>query len=110
MTLAHQVDLSEPLGLPPCAPSQPVNGASDEVVAEARAQWVATKRSAWYHADGGPALFQEARVGRGRRIQIVDPTHVEGPRETGTSEGSGGVPNDDGTRCRGDKWATWRPL
>jgi hypothetical protein len=56
--LEHHADLSEPLGLPPCEPSQPVKvrqrasrravkGAIDEAEAEARAQWVATKLVAW---------------------------------------------------------------
>jgi hypothetical protein len=49
-------------------------------------------------------------VGRGRRIPIVDTTHVEVPLETGTSECRGGVKNDDGTRSRGDTWATLRTL
>jgi len=35
---------------------------------------------------------------------------VEVPLETGTSEGSGVVQNDDGTRSRGYTWATWRTL
>src|SRR4029453_1733073 len=119
--LEHHADLSEPLGLPPCEPSQPVKvrqrasrravkGAIDEAEAEARAQWVATKLVAWYNAAVGPSLLQDAPVGRGRRLHIVDTTHVEVPLETGTYECSGVVKNDDGTRSRGDKLATLRTL
>ena len=56
--LEHHADLNEPLGLPPCEPSQPikvrqrasrraVKGAVDEAEAEARAQRVSTKLVAW---------------------------------------------------------------
>jgi hypothetical protein len=119
--LEHHADLNEPLRLPPCEPSQPVKvrqrasrravkGAIDEAEAEARAQRVATKLVAWYNAHVGPSLLQYARVGRGRRIHIVDTTHVEVPLETGTYECSGVVKNDDGTRSRGYKLATLRTL
>ena len=119
--LEHHADLNEPLGWPPCEPSPPikvrqrasrraVKGAVDEAEAEARAQRVSTKLVAWYNAHVGPSLLQYARVGRGRRIPIVDTTHVEVPLETGTYECSGVVKNDDGTRSRGDKLATLRTL
>jgi hypothetical protein len=121
VALEHHANLSEPLGLPPWEPSQPVKvrqrasrgavkGAVDAAEAEARAQWVATQRMAWDNAHVGPSLLQYARVGRGRRIPIVDTTHVEGPLATGTSECSGVVKNDDGTRSRGYKLATLRTL
>jgi len=54
--------------------------------------------------------LQYARVGTGRRIHIVDTTHVEVPLETGTYECSGVVKNDDGSRSRGYKLATLRTL
>ena len=54
--------------------------------------------------------MQYACVGTGRRIHLVDTTHVEVPLETGTSECSGVVKHDDGSRSRGDKWATLRTL
>src|SRR3989441_8694326 len=119
--LEHHVNLNEPLGLPPFEPSQSVKvrqrasrravkGAVDEVEAEARAQRVSMKLVDWYNAHVGPSLLQYARVGRGRRIPIVDTTHVEVPLETGTSECSGVVKNDDGTRSRGYKLATLRTL
>jgi hypothetical protein len=49
-------------------------------------------------------------LGRGRRLHILDTTHVEVPLETGTYEGSGVVKNDDGTYARGYKLATLRTL
>ncbi len=49
-------------------------------------------------------------MGQGRRIPIVDPTPVEVSLETGTSECSGVVKNDDGRRSRGDTLATLRTL
>jgi len=119
--LEHHGNLNEPLGVPPCEPSQAVTvrqrasrragqGAVDEVEAEARAQRVSMKLVDWYNAHVGPSLLQYARVGRGRRIHMVDTTHVEVPLETGTSECRGVVKNDDGTRSRGDKLATLRTV
>lgn len=119
--LAKPVDLNAPLRLPPYEPSltvkvrqrgsrRAVKGAVDVAEAEARAQRVATKLVAWYNATVGPSLLQYARVGTGRRIPIVDTTHVEGPLETGTSECSGVVKNDNGSRSRGYKLATLRTL
>src|SRR5712671_894030 len=72
--LEHHGNLNEPLGLPPCEPSQSVKvrqrasrravkGAVDEAEAEARAQRVATQLVDWYNAHVGPSLLQYARVG-----------------------------------------------
>src|SRR5216683_7652968 len=119
--LEHHVNLNEPLGLPPCEPSQAVKvrqrasrravkGVVDEAEAEARAQRVATKLAAWYNAHVGPSLLAYARMGTGRRIHIVDTTHVEETLQTGTYECSGVVKNDDGSRSRGYKLATLRTL
>ena len=119
--LENHIDLNAPLRLPPFEPSQSVKvrqrasrravkGAVDEVEAEARAQRVSMKLVDWYNAHVGPSLLQYARVGRGRRIHIVDTTHVEVPLETGTSACSGVVKNDDGTRSRGDTLAPLRTL
>jgi hypothetical protein len=116
-----QVDLTEPLRLPPCEPSQTVKGRKresrravkgtvDVAEAEARAQRVAAKLMGWYNDNVGPSLLAYARMGKGRRIHIVDTTHVEVPLETGTYECSGVVKNDDGTRSRGYKLATLRTL
>ena len=117
----HHVDLNEPVRMPPCEPSQSVKvrkrasrravkGDIDVAEAEARAQRVAAKLMAWYNDKVGPSLLAYARVGKGRRIHIVDTTHVEVPLETGTYECSGVVKNDDGSRSRGYKLATLRTL
>ena len=119
--LAKQVDLTEPLSLPPCEPSQAVKvrkresrravkGAVDVAEVEARAQRVAAKLMAWYNDTVGPSLLADARMGNGRRLPIGDTTQVEVPLETGTYECSGVVKNDDGTRSRGYKLATLRTL
>jgi hypothetical protein len=65
---------------------------------------------AWDNDKVGPSLLAYARRGKGRRIHIVDTTHVEVPLETGSYECSGVVKNDDGTRSRGYKLATLRTL
>jgi hypothetical protein len=54
--------------------------------------------------------LEYARVGLGRRIHIVDTTHVEVALETGTYECSGVVKNDNGSSSRGYKLATLRTL
>ena len=48
----------------------------------------------WYNQQVGVSLLQYARLGRGRRIHILDTTHVEVPLETGTYEWSGVVKNE----------------
>jgi hypothetical protein len=78
--------------------------------AEARAHRVAATLIEWYNDKVGPSLLAYARVGPGRRLHIVDTTHVEVPLETGTYECSGVVTNDDGSRSRGYKLATLRTL
>jgi len=119
--LEQHVDLHEPLHMPPCEPNSPVQvrkrasrravkGAVDEDEAEARAQRVSAKLLHWYNDHVGPSLLQDARVGPGRRIHIVDTTQVEVSLETGTYECRGVVKNDDGSRSRGYKLATLRTL
>lgn len=119
--MENQVDLNAPLRLPPCEPSQAVKvrkrasrravkGVFDAAEAEARAQRVAAKLMGWYNDHVGWSLLEYADVGKGRRIHIVDTTHVEVPLETGTYECSGVVRNDDGSRSRGYKLATLRTL
>jgi hypothetical protein len=82
----------------------------DATEVEARAQRVAATLMAWYNDHVGPSLLEYARVGLGRRIHIVDTTHVEVALETGTYECSGVVKNDNGSRSRGYKLATLRTL
>jgi hypothetical protein len=119
--LEHHVDPNVPLRVPPHEPSvavkvrkrtsrRAVKGTVDTAEAEARAQRVAAKLMDWYNIHVGPSLLRYARVGLGRRIHIVDTTHVEVPLETGTYECSGVVKNDDGSRSRGYKLATLRTL
>src|SRR4029434_7827621 len=119
--LENHVDPNVPLRLPPFEPSlsvkvrkrasrRAVKGAVDVAAAEARALRVAAKLMEWYNDDVGPSLLAYARVGTGRRIHIVDTTHVEVPLETGTYECSGVVKNADGSRSRGYKLATLRTL
>lgn len=119
--LENHVDPSAPLRLPPSEPSlgvkvrkrasrRAVKGAVDVAEAERRAQQVAAQLVAWYNAKVGPSLLDYAGVGTGRRIHIVDTTHVAVPLETGTYECSGVVKNDDGSRSRGYKLATLRTL
>ena len=78
-----------------------VKHAVDEAEAEAQAHQVATQLVGWYNQHVGVSMLKYARLGRGRRLHILDTTHVEVALETGTYECSGVVKNDDGTRSRG---------
>jgi len=64
----------------------------------------------WYNQQVGVSMLQYARLGKGRRIHILDTTRVEVSLETGTYECSGVVKNEDGTLSRGYKLATLRTL
>jgi hypothetical protein len=119
--LENHMDLKTPVRLPSVEPSQPVQvrqrasrravkGAFNASEAEARAQRVSSQLMAWYNDHIGPSLLHYARLGKGRRIHIVDTTQVEVCLETGTYELSGVVRNDDGSRARGYKLATLRTL
>src|SRR5499426_485469 len=120
--MEQQADLSQAARLlPPQEPSmavkvrerlsrRAVKQAVDEAEAEARAQLVAAQLVAWSNQHVGVSMVQYARLGRGRRIHILDTTHVEVALETGTYECSGVVKNDDGTYARGYKLATLRTL
>lgn len=119
--MEQQADLRQPAWRPTTAPSVPVKvrerasrraikQAVNEAEAEARAQKVAEQLVGWYNEQVGMSLLQYARLGKGRRIHILDTTHVEVPLETGTYECSGVVKNEDGTLSRGYKLATLRTL
>ena len=119
--MEQQVDLSQPVLRPPQEPSAAVKArerasrravkhAVDEAEAEARAQKVAEQLVGWYNQQVGVSMLQYGRLGRGRRIHILDTTPVEVPLETGTYECSGVVKNEDGTLSRGYKLATLRTL
>ncbi len=119
--MEQHADLSQPARRPPPEPSvvvkvrerasrRAVKHAVDEAEAEARAHKVAEPLVDWYNQHVGVSMLKYARLGRGRRIHILDTTHVEVPIETGTYECSGVVKNEDGTLSRGYKLATLRTL
>jgi hypothetical protein len=118
--MEQQADLSQPAPGPAKEPRvrvkvrqrasrRAVKQAVDETEAEARALTVAEQLVSWYNQHVGVSRLQYARWGRGRRIHLLETTHVEVPLETGTYEWSGVVKNDDGTYSRGYKLATLRP-
>jgi hypothetical protein len=119
--MEQRADLSQPARRPPPEPSvavkvrerasrRAVKQAVDEAEAAARAHKVAEQLVRWYNQQVGVSMLQYARLGRGRRMHILDTTHVEVPLETGTYECSGVVKNEDGTLSRGYKLATLRTL
>ena len=119
--MEQEVDLSQPAPTFAKAPSGAVKvrerasrralkQAVDAAEAEARALRVADQLAGWYNQQVGVSMLKYARLGRGRRIHILDTTPVEVPLATGTYECSGVVKNDDGTYLRGYKLATLRTL
>jgi hypothetical protein len=119
--MEQQVDLSQPVLWLPQEPSaavkvrerasrRAVKHVVDEAEAAARAQKVAEQLVGWYNQQVGVSMLHYGRLGRGRRIHILDTTPVEVPLETGTYECSGVVKNEDGTFSRGYKLATLRTL
>jgi hypothetical protein len=87
--LAQQADVRQPMPLPLPAPRVAVKGreraarravtqAGDAANAEARAQQVAAPWVSWDNPHGGVSMFQDARLGRGRRRPMLDTTPVEG--------------------------------
>ena len=119
--MEQAVDLSQPVARLAKEPSvvvkvrarasrRAVKQAVDAAEAEARALKVAEQLVAWYNQHVGISMLNYARLGRGRRLHILDTTRVEVPLETGTYECSGVVKNEDGTYARGYKLATLRTL
>ena len=119
--MEHEADVSQPVLMPPPEPSvavkarqrvsrRAVKQAVDEAEAAARALKVAEQLLSWYNQQVGVSMLRYARLGNGRRIHILDTTHVEVALETGTYECSGVVKNEDGTYARGYKLATLRTL
>src|SRR5713101_3921000 len=119
--MEQQADLSQPAQRLPQEPSvavkvrerasrRAVKQTVDEVEAAARAQKVAEQLVDWYNQHVGVSMLKYARLGKGRRIHILDTTHVEVALETGTYECRGVVKNEDGTLSRGYKLATLRTL
>jgi Transposase DDE domain len=119
--MEQEADVSPSVLMPPPEPSvvvkvrqrasrRAVKQAVDEADAEARALKVAEQLISWYNQHVGVSMLQYAGLGQGRRMHILDTTHVEVALETGTYECSGVVKNDDGTYARGYKLATLRTL
>jgi hypothetical protein len=88
--MEQQADLSQPLRRPQQEPSvavkvrerasrRAVKDAVEDAEAAARAPQVAAPLMHWYNQHVGGAMLQYARLGRGRRIHILDTTHVEVP-------------------------------
>jgi hypothetical protein len=93
--MAQPADLSPPACLPPQEPRvavkvrerasrRAVKQTVEEAEGQARALKVADPWVTWYNQHVGVSMFQDARLGRGRRRPILDPTPVEVPVETGT--------------------------
>jgi hypothetical protein len=94
--MERQADLSQAVRLlPPQEPSvmvkvrerasrRAVKQTVDEAEAEVRAQQVAAHLVGWYNQPVGVSMVQYARLGRGRRIHILDTTRVEGALANGT--------------------------
>jgi hypothetical protein len=119
--MEQQADLSQPARLRHQEPRvavkvrerasrRAVKQTVDEVEAETRAKKVAEHLVDWYNQHVGVSMLKYARLGKGRRMHILDTTHVEVALETGTYECSGVVKNEDGTYARGYKLATLRTL
>ena len=54
-------------------------GELDAAEAEARAHQVAEQLVRWYNQQVGVSMLRYARRGKGRRLHILDTTHVEVP-------------------------------
>ena len=119
--MEQQVDLSQPAPLLAKEPSvavkvrervsrRAVKQAVHDAEAEVRALQVAEPLISWDNQDVGGSMLRYARLGKGRRMHILDTPHVEVALATGTYECSGVVKNDEGTYSRGDKRATLRTL
>ena len=88
--MEQQVDLSQVAPRPPQAPNavvkvrkrasrRAVKQAVDEAEADLRALQGAKQLVEWYNQYVGGSMLKDARLGRGRRIHILDTTRVEVP-------------------------------
>ena len=86
--MEQQADVSQPPRLSPQEPRvavkvrerasrRAVKQTVDAVEAEARAQQVAEPWVDWYNQHVGVSMLQYARLGKGRRMHILETTHVE---------------------------------
>ncbi|MCA1600611.1 MAG: transposase [Acidobacteria bacterium] len=109
VTTVTHAELPAPVKVRERASRRSVKQVVDESEAEARAQAVATQLVEWYN-QAGMEMLEYARLGRGRRLHILDTTQIEVALSTATYECSGVVKNDDGSHSRGYKLATLRTL
>jgi len=82
----------------------------NEPEAEARSRAVASQLVKWYNESVGWPILEYARLGKGRRIHLLDTTRIEVELEAGNYECDGVVKNDDGSYSRGYKLGTLRTL
>ena len=93
--MEQQAALRQPTRRPPQEPSvavkvrerasrRAVKHPVDAAEADARAYQVAAQLVGWYNQQVGGSRLQYARLGRGRRLHILDTTHVEVALEAGT--------------------------
>jgi hypothetical protein len=86
--MEQQVDLSQAVRRPPQersvavkvrerASRRAVKQAVDAAEAEARAHQVAEQLGGWYNQQVGVSMLHYARLGKGRRLHILDTTRVE---------------------------------
>jgi hypothetical protein len=86
--MEQKADLSQPARRPPQEPSvavkvrerasrRAVKQTVDVAEAEARAHKVAEQLVDWYNQQVGVSMLHYARLGKGRRIHILDTTRVE---------------------------------
>ncbi len=109
VTTVTHAELPAPVKVRERASRRCVKQVVDESEAEARAQAVATQLVEWYN-QAGMEMLEYARLGRGRRLHILDTTQIEVALGTATYECSGVVKNEDGSHSRGYKLATLRTL
>src|SRR5437764_1954152 len=88
--MEQQADLSQPALMAPPEPNvavkvrqrasrRAVKQAVDAAEAEARAHQVAEQLVRWYNQQVGVSMLRYARRGKGRRLHILDTTHVDVP-------------------------------
>lgn len=84
--------------------------ALDELEAAARAYAAAAQLIEWYNQSVGLSLLKYARLGKGRRVHLLDTTPIVVLLEAGNYECSGVVSDEEGNLERGYKLATLRTL
>jgi hypothetical protein len=90
VTMEHDANVSQPARIPPPPPSvavtvrerasrRAVKQAVDEAEAAVRALKVAEQWVGWYNHQVGVSMVKDAQLGKGRRMHLLDTTHVEVP-------------------------------